>query len=130
MTPLIAGIYSKYSGSTFATANTGGLHLELAPQGTSMPFTTFTIVAARPEYTFDHVHEVVTVQFDIYTNLNTTRTDLYDKLTSLYDDARPTATGYTSLIMARIGQQFLREGDQNQIFRAIVEYQATIYKAG
>lgn len=130
MTPLIAGIFSKYSGSSFATSNTGGLHLEIAPQGTSMPYTTFTIVAARPDYTLSEVHEIVTIQFDIYAAVNTTRADLHDKLTALYDDSRPTATGYTTIIMARTSQQLLREGDQNQIYRAIVEYQAECYKAG
>lgn len=130
MTPLISGIFGKYAGSAFATACTGGLHMEMAPQGTSLPYAVYSIVAARPDYTMSEVHEVVSVQFDIYAASNATRSDLYDKLTALYDDSKPTATGYTTLIMTRTNQQLLREGDQNQIFRAIVEYQAEAYKAG
>ena len=130
MIPLLAGIYSRYDTSgAFKTALTGGMFLELAPQGTATPYGTYQIIIGRPDYYFDRVHEIVTVQFDLYAGLNTTRLDLYNKLTTLYDDARPTATGYTSIIMERKNQIFVREGDQNQIFRAMVEYQATIEKA-
>jgi hypothetical protein len=129
MNPVLAGIYSKFAGSTFATACTGGLHFEVAPQGTAEPYAVYSLVAGRPEYMFTDVSEIVLVQFDLFALVSTTRADLYDKLTTLYDDSTPTATGYTSLIMERTGQQFLREGDQNQIYRAIVEYQVTINKA-
>lgn len=130
MTPLLTGIYSIYNGSAALKAVlTGGLHLEVAPQGTSQPYATYFIVAGRPDYWFTKVDEYISVQFDIYASSDSARTAVYDALTLLYDDSRPSATGYTSIIMARTGQQLLREGDQNQIYRAIVEYQAIIEKA-
>ena len=130
MTPLMAGIKSLYDGSaTLKAAMTGGLFLELAPQGTARPYGVYQIIIARPDYFFTKVQEIVTVQFDIFASSSSVRTDIYNKLTAVYDDARPTATGYTSIIMERKNQMLLREGDQNQIFRAMVEYEAIIEKA-
>lgn len=130
MTPILAGIYSIYNGNAaLKAALTGGFFFELAPQGTSLPYGVYTIVVGRTDYHFTRIHEYITIQFDIYAASNSTRSDIYGKLTAVFDDARPAATGYTSIIMERKTEQFLREGDQNQIFRAIVEYQAIIEKA-
>ncbi len=129
MEALLTGIYGVYSTvNNFRTACTGELHLEEAPQGTAMPYTTFTLVVARPDYYFAGVHEIATIQFDIYAGSDVVRQDLYTKLTALFDDCRPTVAGYTSLIMERISQQSVREGEQNNIFRYIVEYLVTIEK--
>ena len=129
MEALLTGIYGVYSAvNTFRTACTGGLHLETAPQGTAMPYSTFTLITARPDYYFSGVHEIATIQFDIYAGSNTVRQDLYTKLTKLFDDCRPAVAGYTSLIMGRTSQQAVREGEQNDIYRYIVEYSVTIEK--
>ena len=131
MQTLLTGIYEVYSGAggaTFRTACTGGLHLEEAPQFTSMPFATYSLIMGRPDYFFSGNLEVARIQFDIYAGSNITRQDLYTKLTALFDNCRPAVTGYTTLIMTRIGQQIAREGEQNDIYRYMIEYDVTIEK--
>lgn len=130
MDALLTGIFSRYNAAnTFKTACTGGLHLETAPQGTSMPYATYQIVTGRPEYYFDGNFEVAHIQFDLYAATNAVRQDLYTKLTARFDDCAPTVTGYDSLIMERVFQQPLREGDEGEIFRYIVEYSVRIDKS-
>lgn len=130
MEALLTGIWGRYdAGNTFKTACTNGLHLETAPQDTEIPYATYTLVMAVPDYYFAGVHEVARIQFDIYAQSNAVRQDLYTKLTALYDNCTPTVTGYTTLIMTRIGQQSIREGDQNDVYRYIVEYAVTLEKA-
>lgn len=130
MTSLFAGIYALYNvGGDLKTALTGGLHFEEAPQETDRPYAIYQMLPGRPEYDFDCVFEHVGIQFDIYADSNSTIKDLYTKLTALYDDSRPVATGYSSIIMERKNQIKTRDGDQDQIFRWIVEYEALISKA-
>ena len=130
MQALLTGIYGRYKTSTaLKTALTGGLKLEFASPIPSLPYAVYSIVTGRPDYYFSEVFEIVTVQFDIYAATNATRQDIYDKLTALYDDCRPAVTGYSSVIMERTFQQSLRDGDQNELYRYIVEYQVTIEKS-
>ena len=129
MQTLLTGIYTVYNtANTFKTACTGGLHLEEAPQYTTMPYATYTLITGRPEYFFSGNHEVATIQFDIYAASNVTRQDLYTKLTALFDGCRPTVAGYTTLIMTRTNQHSGREGEQNDIYRYVVEYEVMIEK--
>ncbi len=129
MQVLLTGIYSKYNAANpFKTACTGGLFLEEAPQGTSMPYATYTLITGRPDYYFQGNFEIAQIQFDIYAATNAVRQDLYTKLTALFDDCRPTVAGYDSLIMERTSQQSVRSGDQDEIFRYIIEYSVTIEK--
>lgn len=130
MNALLTGIYTIYlTTNTFRTACTGGLWLEEAPQGTSLPYAAYTLVTGRPEYIFHGHDEVATIQFDLYAATNATRQDLYTKLTALFDDCRPTVTGYRSIIMERQFQQMLRAGDQDSVYRYIVDYEVRIEKA-
>lgn len=124
MDAILTGIYSRYNGSTgLKAALPGKLHLEMAPQGTAMTYATFSIITARPEYMLDvSIDEVARIQFDIYAATNALRLAAYNALTTLFDDSRPTATGYTPVIMERVNQQLIRDGEQNEIFRAIIEY--------
>lgn len=129
MQALLTGIYARYDAANdFKTACTGGLHFESAPQNTTVPYATYQLITGRPEYWFGGNHEIALIQFDIYAQTNAVRQDLYAKLTARFDDCRPTVTGYTSIIMERVGQQSVREGDQNNIFRYIVEYSVRIEK--
>lgn len=125
MQNILTGIYSSYNSDTdLKAALPGGLHFEMAPQGTAMTYATFSVVSARPEYMLaGERDELLWVQFDIYAATNALRQTAYDKLIAVFDDARPTATGYTPIIMERINQQMLRDGEQDEIFRCIIEYQ-------
>ena len=130
MQALLTGIYGRYNTTnTFKTALTGGMYLEMAPQGTNLPYATYSLITGRPDYYFSEMFEIAGIQFDIYAQTNAVRQDLYTKLTALYDDCKPTVTGYTSVIMERTFQHLLRDGTQNEIFRYIVEYSARIEKS-
>ena len=124
MQSILTGVYSLYSGDTvLKAALQGKLHFEMAPQGTAMTYGTYNVITARPEYILDGQNdEVIRIQFDIYAATNALRFAAYNALIVLYDDARPAATGYTPVIMERVGQQFIRDGENNEIFRAIIEY--------
>lgn len=124
MRAILTAIYELYSGNArLVAALPGGLHLEMAPQGTAMTYATYNIITARPEYMLSTPgDEVLRIQFDIYAETSALRLAAYCLLTNLFDDSRPEAVDYTPVIVERIGEQFLREGPQNEIFRAIVEY--------
>ena len=125
MQNILTGIYGRYNGDTdLKAALPGGLHFEMAPQGTAMTYATFNVVSARPEYRLaGERDEVLWLQFDIWASTNALRQTAYDALLAVYDDARVAATGYTPIILERINQQMLRDGEQSELFRSIVEYQ-------
>ena len=124
MQSILTGIYGEYSANAaLKAAMPGKLHFEMAPQGTAMTYATFNVISARPEYMLaGERDEVVLVQFDIFSGTNAMRQTAYDALLAVYDDSRISATGYTPIIMERVNQQMLRDGEQNEIFRAIIEY--------
>ncbi len=130
MQAILTAIWGRYNANaTLKAAITGGLHLELAPQGTALPYGTYFVVSGRPEYWLGNVRfEVVNIQFDLYADTNAKRLTAYAALIALYDDARPTVTGYTSVIMERTLQQFVRDGSQNEVFRAVVSYDCRFLK--
>jgi len=65
---------------------------------------------------------VLWLQFDIWASTNALRQTAYGALLAVYDDARIAATGYTPVILERINQQMLRDGEQNEIHRGVIEY--------
>ena len=131
MQNILTGIYSAYDGNVaLETALPGKLHIELAPPGTSPTYATYFMVSAYPEYWFgDRRFEIVTIQFDIYAETNLLRLAAYQALVNLYDDSKPTATGYSSILMERTNQQMVRAGDQNQWYRAVVTYECRYLKS-
>jgi len=67
MQNILTGIYGRYNGDTdLKAALPGGLHFEMAPQGTAMTYATYTVVSARPEYMLaGERDEVLWLQFDV-----------------------------------------------------------------
>ena len=130
MQAILTSIYSLYNdNAALKAALPGGLHLELAPQSATLPFATYHVVSARPDYWLgDRRFEVLSVDFNIYADTNLKRLAAYEALRTLYDDARPTVTGYSSIIIERTMQQMVRDGDQNELFRAIVSYECRFLK--
>jgi len=131
MDKILTGIYSRYSGNAaLKAAIPGGLHIELAPIGTSLSYATFFVPSARPDYMLGgYQYEVVTIQFDIYAATNALRLIAYKALIALFDDSRPTATGYTSILMERVLEQLVRDGEQNELYRAVVTYDCRYLKS-
>ena len=130
MQAVLTGVYGLYNGNaTLKAALTGGLYIEQVPQGISIPYAVMYVTSGRPDYFFaDEVFEIIDIQFDIYAQTNAIRQDIYGKLIAVFDDAKPTITGYTSHIMEREYYQMLRTGDNDEGYRAIVQYQLTIEK--
>lgn len=124
MDQILEAIYGLYSDSAaLQAALTGGLFFEQAT-GASMPYATYFLVSGRTEYWLDgELFELPRIQFDIYAETNAVRLSCYNALIAVYDDAAPSATGYNPIIMERSFYQFVRAGDQDQLFRAIVEYE-------
>jgi hypothetical protein len=130
MDKILTGIYSRYNANAaLKAAMPGGLHLELAPQSATMTYGVYSAVSGRPDYLLaGEYYEVVTIQFDIYATTNALRMTAYNALVDLFDDSRPAATGYTSILMERTNQQMVRDGDQNEIRRAVVPYECRYKK--
>lgn len=129
MQQILTAIYTLYSAdTTLKAALSGGLFFEQAA-GASNPYATYFLVSGRPEYRLGgEMFELPDIQFDIYATTNASRLTAYDALTAVYDDAMPAAAGYSAVRMERVLQQFLRAGDQDQFFRAIVTYECRFYK--
>lgn len=128
MDAILTSIYALYNADTdLKAALVGGLHLELAPQSVSYPYTVFS-GSSVPDYYFQGSIENPTIDFSIYALTNATRTDCFEKLTAVFDDVVPSATGYTGLILQREFVNFLRDGDQYQIFRADITYRGRYQK--
>ena len=130
MQNILTGIYSAYNGNAaLKAALPGGLFFEMAKQSPTLSYATYNMTSARPSYILDtRRFEIVSIQFDIYSATNLLRLAAYQALINLYDDLRPTATGYTSVIMERQLEQLVRDGEQNEIFRAIIAYDCTYLK--
>jgi len=131
MQNILTGIYSRYSTSTdLKAALAGGLHREIAPAKTAMTYANYNVVSGRPDYMLgDTRYEIVTIQFDIYADTSPLRATAYAALITLYDDSKPTATGYTSILMERVSEQFVRDGHQNEVRRAVVTYECRYLKS-
>lgn len=130
MQQLLTSIYAAYDSDTdLKAALPGGMYFELAPQSAVMAYATYNLITARPEYMLaGERFELCRIQFDIYANTNALRLSAYDKLIAVYDDARPAAIGYTAVIMERVNQMMVRDGEQFEIHRAIIEYDARFSK--
>lgn len=130
MRAILTGIYSAYNANAaLKAALTGGLHLEIAPQAATLPYGTYFIVGSGTEYWLGNkLFELPTIQFDIYAKSNTERLTCYETLIAVFDDARPTVTGYTSVIMERTYTQSVRDGDTDEIYRMIVTYECRFQK--
>ena len=131
MDKILTGIWNLYNANVaLKAALPGKLSLEVAPQATAMTFAVYNVISGRPEYMLKGTaYEIVSIQFDIYAATNALRLTAYNALLAVYDDARPAATGYTSIIMERTLDQLVRDGEQDEIRRAIVEYDVRYKKS-
>lgn len=127
MENIFKAIFAAYNGNAALKAVlTGGLHFELANQA-SYPYAVYSGWSVIDHY-LGNYFEMPNIQFDIYASTNATRLSCYENLTALFDDATPATTGYTAINMEREYVEFLREGEQNEIYRAIVQYRGMFRK--
>ena len=129
MQNILAGIWGHYDDDATLKAAITGLYFEAAPQDAALPYGIYTLVTGAPEYFFgDLVYELIEIQFDLYASTNSDLQTAYDALTALYDDAAPSMSGYTPIIMERNFYSMMKDGNQDQYFRAIVTYDCRFEK--
>jgi hypothetical protein len=131
MQNILTGIYGRYNAdATLKDSLPGKMHLELAPSGVKLAYATYFMVSSYVDYWLgNRKFEVATIQFDIYAGTNASRLTAYQALVDLFDDSKPVATGYETVLMERKNQQFVRDGDQNQLHRAVVTYECRYLKS-
>ncbi len=129
MQSILTGIYARYSADdTLKAALPGGLFFEMAQQTSELTYATYNVFSVIDYWFAGRSYEIVATQFDIYAPTNALRLAAYEALVALYDDSRPAAVGYTSILMERQMEQFLREGTDNEIYRVLVKYEGRYFK--
>ena len=131
MQVLLNGLYSKFTGTTGAgtlyTLLGGRLHPNEAPQGSAYPYGVYYLISDVPEYTFSETIESAIIQFNLFDD-NSSATDIntaFTALTTLYDWATITITGYTSVYMQRELSYLTKEED---IWNYMIQYRLVFQK--
>jgi hypothetical protein len=86
---LLAGIMTKFSGSTVSTNVGGRIYFDQAPDGATMPYIVFSIVVGVSLDTFTDKITDTTIQFDMFSSSTsvTEISTIYANLRALFDDA-------------------------------------------
>lgn len=131
MEAISTGIYDEFEGNAaLVSALVGGLHDTKRPQDPDYPYCVFQYITGVPDPTFTSDGEEMQFQFslfhtDIDSPLNkTTINDALKKLTTCYDDADLTVSGYTSIEVTRGISGFVPTEDDTQQF--VITYQITV----
>lgn len=124
MKELFVGIWSRFNATnTFKTAIGGRMYPHEAPQTPTFPYAVYSLISDNPEFDFSDDHVAVQVQFSVYSEQSSPSQsfDLFDLLKTLFDDAKPTVTGWTVLRFQR-GQAQLDRDIEMKTWGYIVEY--------
>lgn len=129
MTALMTGLYNKLkTTNTLNTALGTRFYHTLAPEGTSYPCMTYSIVSATQNDTFDKYIENVLLQFNLYSILASpieSHTN-YGYLTTLLDYASLTVAGYSHIYCIREWSQLLK---LDEYWQYAVQYRTEIQKS-
>lgn len=127
MQVLFQGLWNKYNGNAALKAVVSGMYFTEAPQGTAYPYIVYHKISGVADYTFTEDMENVIIQFNIYSDSNssTTINDIYTKLTALYDWCSLTVTGWNSIYMKRELDNLTRD---NGVWNYFVQYRLEIQK--
>ena len=130
MRELETAIWSRYNGSAALKAVlTNGLHNTIVPQSVQEPYAVFQIISGIPRHTFSHVNEDIILQFRIRSKISESSAELnniFAALTTLYDDAELTISGYDSVMMKR--NIYSKSQDDDGIWIYFVQYLIEIEK--
>ena len=112
MKNLSTAIFSKFTGSAFATSIGGRLYKGRAPQNPTWPYAVYFIVSDVPQDTFTEGIEEVRVQFSIFSKASSSTEieDAFASLWALFDDCVLSITSATHLSMTR-GDATLTSGE-------------------
>lgn len=137
MNALYTGVYNLYASggdlydALYVDAEYVGMYLANVPQGAEYPFCTYGLVGRAQDWGFSETHESVMLYFNVYTETGQTAAGvLLDDLTTLYDDAALTVTGWGSLRMLREAVGSVNDEDRDPpIYGYHVEYEVLLEKA-
>jgi len=99
MKNLLAGIMTKFSGSTVSTNVGGRIYFEQAPEGATMPYIVFYITSSNPSDTFTERVTDTYIQFSMFSSSSSVSEigTIYANLRTLFDYATLTVSGNTFL---------------------------------
>lgn len=120
MNNLLTAIYTKLTGSTLISAVGGRMFTDVAPQGAEYPYVVISIVNAPKERTFTEEYRRTAIDFGIFSISKslTEITDIYSKLSSLFDECALSITGSTLV--------WCRETDLTTMFEDHTTPQGTV----
>ncbi len=126
---VLTGIFSKFTGSAFATAIGSRMYSRFSSSLPVFPYAVVTLPDASADWNFSDTFEEIDVQFSIFSNSGSEVeiTGLLNNLISLYDDCALTITGYTSVYLQRERIISLSDGE-NGVRQFTVIYNLLIEK--
>lgn len=127
---LLTGVYNLFT----ADADSGGiydavsglLYEDEAPENANRPFLVYEVVDHEADWTFDTEFEEFLLMFSCHADTKTTALSLKNKLTTLFDDASPTVTGYVVESFFRESSRGFKEEDW---YISEVEYRIRLQKS-
>ena len=129
MTALETAIVTAFKGNAaLLAAAVGGIHNTVATSGTAYPYVVFQIPAIKQTKTFSHDSEEIIMQFKIYTRSSSSSSlnDIWDKLTTVFDGAQLSMSGYTMVKMLRDVSIKTKDETDEQVWIYLVSYQILI----
>ena len=126
---VLTGIFTKFTGSTFATSIGSRMHSRFAPSLPTFPYAVVRLPDTDHDWNFSDTFEEVDVHFSIFSNSESEVeiTGILISLLALYDNCTLTITGYTSVYMQRERIISLSDGE-NGVRQFTVIYNFLIEK--
>ena len=116
--------------NAFYTAIGGRFYYEEAPQRTTFPFATYTMISAAPDWSFDRDQHIMIIQIDAFSEATgmTEITTIQAALIALleYKDTTLSVSGYSFIYIKENFHQITREDD---FWHLIAQYELMITKA-
>lgn len=127
MKQLFMAIKNKFDAHVFLKAKaSGGLHLNVAPQNTDLPYIVFFLVTNNPKQTFNTQMENVRIQFSIFSDDASVleACDIFGLLKNCFDDCTLTIMNYDHIRMRRDVANLMRDPDGDWHYQ--VDYEILI----
>jgi hypothetical protein len=126
LTTALMTYFNKTEGgvhNSFWISITGKLRKEKAEQTDTLPYAVYHIISDVPSWTFSSDFEDVRIQFDLYSQLESSSQieDMYTNLKALFDWCSLTVTGSTHLYMRRESARLTKD-PEDSVWHYSVDY--------